>query len=187
MIKNYLLLTASALMLMTQALSADQYAGRVTEYYTMVNTHKIRRHCSTEGNQIVRGQLYGSDCRPVKKYCKWGIGARNTCIRPCLDAAGGRAFKFGSIVKVRPRKCQWGPYKGKIITQVRIVDVGGAVKRNHVDVFQGLCRREVGGVCREFEPDDSMVAEYNGRGREYEMARLAPPFALDYSQTAASR
>lgn len=147
-----------------QALSGSQLGAtpmQVTEYYTMVNRSVQRKDCSGEGNQIVGGQLYGSDCKPVKKYCAYGIGARNVCIRPCLDAAGAKG-SFGKFVKIPPKICKWGPFKGHVIRQVRIVDVGGAVQGNHVDVFMGLCRKAVRGVCREFEPDDYMIAEYGG-------------------------
>lgn len=125
-------------------------AGRVTDYYTMVNSSIRRSDCSGEGNQIVNNRLIGSDCRPTKN-CKYGIGVRGQCLIPCVHAAGGGAHRFGDIVTLpTPRRCEWGPFKGQMIKKVVIADVGGAVNGTHVDVFQGLCVRTLWGVCQEF-------------------------------------
>jgi 3D (Asp-Asp-Asp) domain-containing protein len=161
--------------------------NNLTEYYTMVNSHKITRHCSTEGNQIVHGQLIGSDCKPVKKYCAWGIGAHGHCIVPCVDAAGSPRL-MGKVVAVTPKICKWGPLKGQRITKVRVVDVGGAVSGNHIDIFQGLCTTVVGGICRKFHSDDTLVAQYNGQGQPAltQFASLTPGAGLDTTTDAGA-
>src|SRR5665213_2123058 len=106
---------ATVLAVPSMAMARDSEAGRVTEYYTMINTKVSRLTCRTEGNQIVKGQLWGSDCHKVKKYCQYGVGARDMCLRPCQDAAGSRRL-LGSTVHIKPRRCQWGPLKGQMIS-----------------------------------------------------------------------
>jgi hypothetical protein len=165
-------------------------AGRVTDYYTMVNSSIRRKDCSGEGNQIVNNRLIGSDCRPTKN-CRYGIGVRGQCLIPCVHAAGGGAHRFGDIVTLpNPRRCEWGPFKGQTIRKVVIADVGGAVNGTHVDVFQGLCVRTLWGVCQEFvaqapagrdpaQDRDPAISVYAAR---LGLSRSAPGPATVYAQ-----
>lgn len=148
---------------------------RITEYYTMVNDQFQERDRVGAGIQIVDGQLYGSarNRAAIKKYCPYGIGTRDTCIRPCQDGAGGGAYTFGQIVRIRPHKCRWGPLKGSIITSIRIVDVGGGVKGTHIDVFQGLCLRVDRNQCVDW-PHDRMTARYGGYPKVQTAENFAP-------------
>jgi hypothetical protein len=162
-----LVLTAFSILLPAQSSWGD---ASVTEYYTKVNQEKNKKDCNGEGNQIVKGQLFGSDCKPVKKYCPYGIGSRNNCLTPCKDAAGGSRYRFGQTVKIKPHLCKWGPYKGQMISEVRIADVGSGVGGSSVDFFQGLCSETKGGVCQNYV-SDTMMAEYNGQhGPSVQMA-----------------
>jgi hypothetical protein len=156
--------------------SSEIVAGQVTEYYTMVNKKVKPYDCRMEGNQIVHGQLWGSDCKPYKrKYGKWGVGAGNRCLTPCVSAAGSKRLVGRTVRLPHPMMCKWGPYKGYKIYEVKIADVGGAVQGSHVDVFMGLCNRTISGVCHDndYVKDDSMIAEYNGHTRESEMAEAS--------------
>lgn len=135
-------------------------AGYTTEYYTKITPKLSRFTCRMEGNQITNGILYGSNCKPIEKYCRWGMGARGNCLIPCVDGAGRRSW-LGKTVRIPPRVCKYGPFAGKTIRYLRISDVGSAVQGSHVDIFQGICLRTSKGVCREFG-DESQYASYRG-------------------------
>jgi hypothetical protein len=130
----------NAALVLSASLFSSVLHARVTDYFTKMNSVKVPEDCGGEGNQIVNGQLIGSDCQNVEIYCEFGVGNRNNCLEPCVDASGGNQYTFGQIVKLpSPRICKWGKYAGHTITHVRIADVGIGVEGSSIDVFQGLC------------------------------------------------
>jgi hypothetical protein len=150
--------------------------GLQTQYYTMVGETVNRYECGMEGNQIVNGQLVGSNCKPyTEKYCPWGVGNKSNCIVPCVHAAG--PYRTNSVRAITPFTCPWGPLKGQTIRSVIIADVGP----QHVDVFVGLCikkkmvRNRRGqwvrtNVCSEYASPTMMASYGAGRGRETQIA-----------------
>jgi hypothetical protein len=142
--------------------------GRTTSYYTMVSSNgKInRRECGMEGNQIVDGNLIGSNCRKYKdRYCPYAVGNHDNCLVPCVHAAG--PYKTGTRKNVPGFTCPWGPLKGLYITSVIIGDSGPG----HVDVFKGLCmKKSKGDECTEYAPETMMASYGSGKGKELEIA-----------------
>ncbi len=165
--------------------------AKQTTYYTMLSkTGTVnKRECNMEGNQIVRGMLFGSgsQCRrgiPYStKYCPWGIGNRDNCIVPCVHGAGHKSM-VGRTVNVRGFRCPWGPLKGRWIEKVIIADVGGMVGKGHTDVFTGVCEKKKSDNCTEYADEGTIASYGRGKGREEEIAvALVNSFVRQVGQT----
>lgn len=191
LMKNSLMLLMAFGLLFSLASEAKQ-----TEYYTMVNSSKVRKDCNGEGNQIVNGRLIGSDCKPVKKYCPWGVGNSNNCIVPCVHGAGHRS-QVGKTVAVKGFRCKWGPFEGQWITKIRVADVGGAVGRGHTDVFMGLCKEKKmvktrrgkwvdTGICKTYAGPGAIASYGTGRGREQQVAQALADYYKGGSTVVAN-
>lgn len=188
--KTRMVKMTKAILVLMAAFSLTAEAKQTT-YYTMLSkTGTVnKRECNMEGNQIVRGMLFGSgsQCRRgipySKKYCPWGIGNRDNCIVPCIHGAGHKSM-VGRTVNVRGFRCPWGPLKGRWIEKVIIADVGGMVGKGHTDVFTGVCEKKKSDNCTQYASEGTIASYGRGKGHEEEIAvALVNSFVRKVGQT----
>lgn len=161
------------LVLIWSVLAATEVHARFTEYYSMYQASgRVNpRECRMEGTQVMPdGQLIDYQCKKVKEYCPWGLGARG-CVVPCATAACTSSMARNHTRISTNFICPWGPLKGQRIKSVECNDVGGMIGSGHYDLFMGICKRKnKGDKCIEYVNDDYLASYGKGKGKEAQIA-----------------
>lgn len=137
--------------------TAAPAADTVTEYFTFKTGRIDSAVCKMEGTLLVNGTLYvwnEGRCQRAAVQCRYGIGHRNNCLTPCRSiAADSRHWRIGQSVYIAEYKGRRCPFTGERMTgQFTVADVGGWIKGpRRFDVFMGVCVRQSGGVCQQYD------------------------------------